>query len=52
MQSDIPPCYRHLVAKNSTKLEGLISSILAHLLFTCWRGKSCIAMQKVSVIEN
>ena len=47
MQSDVPPCYRHLVAKSSTKLESLMGSILAHWLFTCLRGKSYIAMQEI-----
>ena len=27
-------------------------SIFSHLLFTCWRGKSYIAMQEILVIEN
>ena len=47
-----PHHYKHLVAKSSTKLEGLMGSVLAHLLFTCWRGKSYIAMQQIWVIEN
>ena len=28
-----------------------MGSIFSHLLFTCWRGKSYIAMQEISVIE-
>ena len=48
---NLPPM-RHLVAKHSIKLEGLMGSFFSHLLLTCWTGKSYVAMQEIWVTEN